>query len=248
MKTVKITLAFAMLFIIFIAGCSKSTLKPDDGPEQEPVSAQRVRGAVFINNHVYPTITIGNREWTTENYHGDGGIIVPFIVVPPEQDTLVYGRLYTEAEAKAIVLPSGWRLPNSKDFIELLRREMPDYKRGANISPDVITRYMAKDRWQFTADGSNVTDFKAVAAGCYAENVLADTIHYGMGTMAVYLMVDTNTIENSYKRSIVIEKTDASSAIKMRDIMPVNLYSGSQVYNINNRYTLRFVRDKPKAN
>lgn len=239
-------MAFAILFIIFIAGCSKSTLKPDEGLEQEPVSAERKKGAVFINGEVYPTITIGNHEWTTENFHGEGGIGVPYLVVPPEQDTIIYGRLYTEAEAKAIVLPTGWRLPNSKDFIELLRREMPGYKRGASIPEDVITRYITKERWQFTADGSNLTSFKAVPAGRYAENILSDTIHYGIGTMAVYLMIDTNTIEDTYKRGIVIEKIDANSTLKMRDIMPVNLYRG-QVYNINNRYTLRFVRDKDKS-
>ncbi|RVU03093.1 hypothetical protein EOD41_03935 [Mucilaginibacter limnophilus] len=246
MKNVFFTWVCTISCIFLLGSCSKSELSSNTEQKPEPVPAERVEGSVLIGDEVYPTITIGNREWTTENYHGEGGVMVPVIVVPPEQDTLVYGKLYTEEEAKAITLPAGWRLPNTNDFVQLLRREMSDYKRGSTIPPEIAARYMAKHRWQFTTDGNNLTGFKAVAAGRYTENALVDTIHYGMGTTAAYLIIDTSTVENEYKRAILIEKTDEGSTIKMRDIMPVNLYRNGELYNVNDRYTLRFVRDKVK--
>lgn len=66
---------------------------------------------ISINGSSYGTVVIGSQTWTAINYNGPGGENYN-----NGANNVNYGKLYTEAEAQAIALPVGWRLPTQADF------------------------------------------------------------------------------------------------------------------------------------
>jgi uncharacterized protein (TIGR02145 family) len=67
---------------------------------------------VKIGNKYFPTITIGNHEWTSVNYYGDGAMNVA--------DKIHYGTFYRFTDLNQIPVPAGWRIANLADYKSLL--------------------------------------------------------------------------------------------------------------------------------
>ncbi|MBS1532161.1 MAG: hypothetical protein JSU01_17800, partial [Bacteroidetes bacterium] len=65
-----------------------------------------------IGSTAYPTVTIGNQIWTTVNYSGPGGY--------HSETYKQFGDYYSQSEALAITLPTGWRVPSMNDYSVLL--------------------------------------------------------------------------------------------------------------------------------
>ena len=70
---------------------------------------------VAIGSGYYPTVTIGNLEWTAVNYAGTGGIT--------DSDNPHYGTFFKHADLKTIELPAGWRIPTRQDYLALLESQ-----------------------------------------------------------------------------------------------------------------------------
>ncbi|HEY8929091.1 MAG TPA: FISUMP domain-containing protein [Mucilaginibacter sp.] len=89
--------------ITFVSCSKKSDTRPNDN-------------SVTINGTNYSVVAIGGQTWTSVNYNGEGGINYNNGSINNAAD----GKLYTIAEAQAIKLPKGWRLPTRDDFNKLL--------------------------------------------------------------------------------------------------------------------------------
>ena len=83
----------SVILIISASGCSKKN------------ETKAPANTVSIGGDNYNTIVIGTQTWTATNYNGPGGLV----------------GLYTIAQATAISLPAGWRLPAKNDFDNLLK-------------------------------------------------------------------------------------------------------------------------------
>jgi len=68
--------------------------------------------AVVINGSTYETTTIGSQVWTANDYTGPGGYSNASV------DKGV--KYFTRAQANAITLPSGWRVPTIADYNKLI--------------------------------------------------------------------------------------------------------------------------------
>src|SRR5471030_2740805 len=95
----------ALLAILFFSSCSK---KGDPTPDTTNPNVC----SVSINNSTYPTIIIGKQTWTSLNYSGGTATLTTL--------SAGYGSYYTLAQANAITLPTGWRIPTRADFNNLL--------------------------------------------------------------------------------------------------------------------------------
>lgn len=95
---------FLPLICLLFIGCSK---KNDTQNNQPP-------NTVTIGGQLYSTVVIGSQTWTTVNYRGSGGTAYTVAA-----DDTIYGKYYTQAQAEAIALPAGWRLPTISDFDNL---------------------------------------------------------------------------------------------------------------------------------
>jgi len=86
------------LFCLLFFTCSKN-----NDNTQISISC---KNSVSINGDSYKTVVIGTQTWTAVNYNVPGGENYN-----NGATNNTYGKLYTEAEASAIVLPAGRRLP-----------------------------------------------------------------------------------------------------------------------------------------
>src|SRR4051794_40984560 len=89
-----------------LAACLISCNKDDD------VKPVPVVDKVTIGGDQYTTVAISSQTWTTANYKGAGGLPYDNVGSKPH-----YGKFYTYEEAKAIIVPLGWRLPTLADYI-----------------------------------------------------------------------------------------------------------------------------------
>ncbi|WP_183559742.1 FISUMP domain-containing protein [Mucilaginibacter sp. SP1R1] len=158
---------FYLLIIVALSfsACSKKNNNPIPPPKTTSVS---------ISGDAYSTVVIGNQTWTSVNYSGPGGFTYGYGAgVAPITN---YGKLYTMAEAKAIQLPTGWRLPTQADFLNLviaLGATQKDASKQDFSSYDVptktITSLMSKTGWNYP-NGTNTSGFNALPAGVYVED------------------------------------------------------------------------------
>src|ERR1700742_3793344 len=95
-----------LIFLLAIGSFYSCSKKSDN----QPGSAN----TVIIENTSYRTVSIGSQTWTAVNYNGPGGTNYD-----TDPNNPAYGKLYTFAEAQAITLPPGWRLPTKDDFTKL---------------------------------------------------------------------------------------------------------------------------------
>jgi len=146
---------FPLKIILFavLALCLISCHKDDD------VKPVPVVNKITIGGDQYETIVIGTQTWTTVNYKGAGGL--------PDDNAGTktnYGKFYTYAEAKAIVVPSGWRLPTLADYIKLGESQGIVFTNFNAFKQDLIKKLASTSDW-LNINGNNHSGFNAYPAG-----------------------------------------------------------------------------------
>ncbi len=153
--------------MLILTSCSK---KDDENPEET--------NSVTITGREYSTVTIGNQIWTSVNYNGNGGTNFDNTAT----NDATYGKLYTWEEAKAVQLPSGWRLPTKADF-ETLLLHLGGTKDGNNVvegNAAVNLKLKSKTGWLLT-QGNNSSGFNAFPAGRMSSWDSNDYLYKGEG-------------------------------------------------------------------
>jgi|GEM_PF-614630 len=146
-------LSFLMLF----AACKK------DSTTKEEASG------VIISGTVYPTVKIGQQEWTVVNYDGQGGIEDTFYL--PNTN---YKKFYTQADLANLKLPSGWRVPTVADFNKLMSNFTSKKDTEGNSVMDYNESLALKSTsgWEVRGasdkQGTNTSGFNAYPSGYYA--------------------------------------------------------------------------------
>jgi uncharacterized protein (TIGR02145 family) len=209
----KIVIILALTGIFF--SCSKSSNKPQTSNTN----------SVTINGADYATVVIGTQTWTAVNYNGTGGVNYN-----NGANNAVYGKLYTLAEAKAISLPAGWRLPTETDFNNLIiAAGATDPGSGAYpLSGNDVPKLMSKSGWTIT-NGTDSLGFNAQPAGFYNQVTLSNQQFNSQGSAALFLSATTyftNSVFNfSFEVSagnagltdLVLLETDAASIRFVKD-------------------------------
>ncbi len=148
MKT--LTASLLIFAYVILASCKKQN--PTPGPDPVPET-------VTIQGSSYPVIKAGNKWWTASNYAGPGGIGYAGTPARPE-----YGKYYTYNEAKAIALPSGWRLPTADDYVALAQSQGVEVSNYQAHNQDAIRKLTSVLGW-LNVPGSNISGFNARPAG-----------------------------------------------------------------------------------
>jgi uncharacterized protein (TIGR02145 family) len=155
-KTLNLIALFALLLVINI-GCRKNN--PNEPTPQPPAG-------VSINGKEYATITIKNHVWTAENYAGPGGI-----TYSPTENKPMYGKYYTYAEAQAITVPEGWRIPTRQEFIEMAQEAGIVFVNNRASNQEAIKSLASTTHWR-TIPGTNASGFNAYPAGYSFQDLL----------------------------------------------------------------------------
>ena len=115
--------------------------------------------SVKIDGTDYPTVTIGNQVWTTVNYSGAGGY---------HSADHAYGDYYTQSQALAINLPTGWRVPTMSDYNILLGNftTAKDPQGNFDLVANNVATLLSTSGWPTT--GTNVSGFNAQPGGLFA--------------------------------------------------------------------------------
>jgi uncharacterized protein (TIGR02145 family) len=166
-----------IITIIAFASCKKNGNEPRPAG---PGTSAADTNSVMVSGTAYPTVHIGGKTWTSLNYNGPGGL---YNTAYAEWGGEIHGKLYTPEEAAQIVLPAGWRIPTSKDYLSLL------IARGATLNSDstystslaVVQSLMTPTGWQ-ESGGNNYSGFSAVPTGFYHQETF-----YGTGNGASFL-------------------------------------------------------------
>ena len=205
-------LILILIAVITFSACSKSnTAQP----------ATQAPTYVTINGTNYNIVTIGNQTWTSINYNGDGGENYNNGANDP-----ALGKLYTMAEAQAVTLPSGWRLPSADDYNTLLQGLGGGKTSNGNygVSNTIALELMSTTGWT-TTNGSNQLGFNARPAGFYSGPA---TQFLYAGTEAFFLINTSATNAN----------IPLSFAVALNQTV-VDYFSDGT----NNRESVRFVKD-----
>jgi uncharacterized protein (TIGR02145 family) len=165
---------------------------------------------VAIGNGYYPTVTIGDQEWTSVNYAGTGGIT--------DTDHPHYGTFFKYADLKTIPLPDGWRIPTRQDYLALLESQGIAYDTtwGSTDGDDLpskkrLGQLMAVAGW-LKEDGyaNNQSGFNAVPANI---RVLNGNPH-GEGTNCVLWTSDLDKEEIPLAFTIIQLPSDTYASIR----------------------------------
>jgi uncharacterized protein (TIGR02145 family) len=138
-------LYFTLVICLTLSACSKkSDVKPN---------------TVSINGAVYSTVVIGTQTWTTTNYNGPGG-------QDQSPSPFSSGKFYTFAEAQAIPLPKGWRVPTGADFdnLAILAGATKDSGGGVDYRSINISKLISTNSWPLGL-GTDSLGFNALPAG-----------------------------------------------------------------------------------
>jgi uncharacterized protein (TIGR02145 family) len=181
---------------LFLFSCSKS----DNGTTTEP---DKTTGTtVAINNVDYPTVKIGTQTWTSVNYRGAGGINYNNTATIDEKQ----GKLYTLAEAKAILVPEGWRLPTLGDYQQLCTYLGGKSNNVGNIVDlaDMIlsdgnSKKLVSKEWT-AAGGTNESGFNAYPSGTIEQNAFS-----GKGTSTTFW---TSSLSGTYPYTITVARRE----------------------------------------
>ncbi|MGX5687783.1 FISUMP domain-containing protein [Arcticibacter tournemirensis] len=155
MSIMKLRATFPLMLLLITASLSCRKNKKET-PEQT--------SSVAITGQDYQTIAIGDQIWTVTNYAGAGGIFYDDAKTKPE-----YGKYYTFEEAKAIVLPEGWRIPSREDFIKLAESQGVVFNGFEALNPEPLKKLVSKSRWK-NISGTNESGFNAYPAGYSLNN------------------------------------------------------------------------------
>lgn len=200
-----------------LSSCSKS----NNGSEPEP--EKPIGTTVTIGNIAYPTISIGSQTWTTVNYRGDGGTAYNNASTVDAKQ----GKLYTWAEATAISVPNGWRLPTLVDYKALAASQGGTTSTISNelLNATNTKKLLSKD-WT-TMGGTNTSGFNALPVGVYYGNRFREQ---GTGT-SFWTSLQTNT--QTATAIHVIDHQDPS----------VTFATSSDSENKTEKFSIRFVKD-----
>lgn len=150
------------LFILcLVALLSFTSCKKGSDGEQPDEHTNQI--SIGINGVTYATIKIGNKTWTAENYNGSGGLNYGKSAINiPE-----YGKLYTLAEATAIPLPKGWRLPTKDDYIDLMKNlgTIKTLEDGEYLLDESANAKLRSTTGWTYQNGNNGTGFNGLPAG-----------------------------------------------------------------------------------
>ena len=208
-------LYFSLIAAIILNACSKK----NNDPKPQSIS---------IAGNSYSTVTIGSLTWTSVNYNGPGGTNYS----DTTKNNPAFGKLYTMKEAKAITLPSGWRLPTYADYLNLvvalgatqagpLKQDMNAYEIPANT----ISSLLSKTGWTYT-DGTNSSGFNAMPAGAYGSS------YFGMGYQSIFMIPSDDLGPLTFG---IISNGKLSAGIS-----DINTFYG---IGADYRCSIRFVRD-----
>jgi uncharacterized protein (TIGR02145 family) len=209
-------LYFSLIAAVTFNACSKKSSDP------KPQS-------ISISGNPYSTVTIGSLTWTSVNYNGPGGTNYN----DTTKNNPTFGKLYTMKEAKAIKLPSGWRLPTYADYLNLvvalgatqtgpLKQDMNAYEIPANT----ISLLLSKTGWTY-ADGTNSSGFNAMPAGAYSN------VYFGMGYQSLFMIPSDDLGPLVFS---IISNGNLSAGIS-----DINTFYGR---GTDYRCSIRFVKDK----
>lgn len=182
---------------IAVTGCAKK----QQAAENDPPNTVKISGTF------YPTVSIAGKTWTGRNYNGPAG--VNFDTFP--NDT-INGKLYTQAEAKAIALPKGWRLPSQADFNVLLQFAMEvgdgqgHYYNNDQSMPQIL---MSITNW-INGSGSNASGFNAYPAGYFTSRD-GSALFMDRGQTAMFVTSSVYPAGDSYGPGIVWISLESSN-------------------------------------
>jgi uncharacterized protein (TIGR02145 family) len=207
------------LFLALILGAMLSSCSKKSTP-----APQQLSSTVTINGTDYKTAVIGNQTWTTVNYNGTGGVNYNNSAT----NIPANGKLYTLEEAKAIAVPTGWRLPSQDDYNALVATLGATKASDENYTVTAATAYklMATASWT-TGGGTNSSAFNALAIG-YNHRTVFD----GAGTDAVFITTSTLISEPAPASFNIYQDNTGTSAV-LTDI----------VLTSTDRASIRFVKD-----
>jgi len=175
---------------------------------------------VTINAASYSTVVIGSQTWTSVNYNGPGGENYN-----NGSNSVIYGKLYTETEAKAIPLPAGWRIPTQNDYTNFFPAIGATL--GANgvyqFPTNDIFKLMSKTGW-LTQEGTDSLGFNAEPAGYLYNNTFSS-----LGAEARFL-TSTFNLPNGHGNLVTFS------------VASYSLYFPALPY-ATDRASLRFVKD-----
>jgi len=142
----------SLITIVALSSCSKN-------------NDSSTNPGITIEGKVYNTVVIGSQTWTSTSYDGPGGTVVPGI------NEANCGKLYTWAEALAVTLPAGWRIPTQDDFNTLLKSQ--GTVTGSNYfystvvldSASAAGHLLSSGGWTYSGD--NKSGFNAEPTGEY---------------------------------------------------------------------------------
>jgi len=223
----KLLSLLALLAIIFLSACSK---------KNTPTPVVTNTGSVVINGSTYPTIIIGAQTWTSLNYNGGTGSLAT--------SDPTYGNYYTLAQAMAITLPTGWRIPTRTDYNNLLSNFTTTKNSSGDYTGDISVARALADTAHFHSLASldltmlptNSSGFSAYPGGEYdVTNKVFDYQVYD----ATFLTSTTGTINSTpaaYFFGITSDGVNIGSTT-------FGYYAGLD-FNYNPyAYSLRFVKD-----
>ncbi|MDF2432863.1 MAG: hypothetical protein JWP44_2494 [Mucilaginibacter sp.] len=203
----------ALASILLFTACSKKN-------NVAPVPIQSINGAD------YTTVVIGSQTWTSQNYDGPGGVYYTGMLWSVSGSV----KLYSIAEANAIPLPAGWRLPTENDFYNILLavggKRISDGAGGTAVtgaSGDPVNTLISKNGWA-TTSGTNSSGFNALALGYY------NGVYQGYGNAAVFI---GSTVFNGYLMSLYLYDNNYGYTA----ILTGNITSSTD------RASIRFVKD-----
>lgn len=162
-----------LLFLLVATACKKN-----DGQKSN-------NSTVTISGDAYPTIKIGQQEWTTVNYNGPGGKAENFFVKNPN-----FKRYYTLSDVASLKLPDGWRIPTMADYNKLLSNftTSKDTEGQYVASLDQSLALKSTSGWDMPSSddkqGSNTSGFNAYPAGYYTD---FPANNYTPGNFAMFL-------------------------------------------------------------
>jgi uncharacterized protein (TIGR02145 family) len=145
------------VFLFIISASLVFTSCKKDDPKKEEANTVEIGGTA------YPTVVIGTQTWTASNYNGSGGVNYS-----NGSNDAKYGKLYTWAEAKAIAVPTGWRLPTKADFDKLFdglgaTTDNSGYK---TLNHAGTLKLMSTSGWSMI-QGNNQTGLNVYPAGVF---------------------------------------------------------------------------------
>jgi uncharacterized protein (TIGR02145 family) len=138
-------------------------IEPHDSVKTELAKQTRDHGYSGLlidsrDNRQYKTVTIGNQVWMAENLNYDSGE-GSWTYGNNSVSALVYGRLYNWLTAK-LVCPSGWHLPDNKEWSTL-----STYLGGDSVAGGKLKETGTK-HWESPNTGAtNETGFTALPGG-----------------------------------------------------------------------------------